>query len=64
MDTASCQVRYPSFYMNDPHDTYNHSEYADITDTILKSTGPLNIGQVLNDPSIKPYFKSLTVRFS
>ncbi|EJD01165.1 DUF1682-domain-containing protein [Fomitiporia mediterranea MF3/22] len=36
------------------------SEYADITETLLKP-GPLNIGTAFNDPSVRPYVKSLTI---
>lgn len=37
------------------------TEYADVSETILKSSGPFNIAKALNDPAVKPYVKSLTV---
>ncbi|KAL5527658.1 hypothetical protein ACEPAG_6459 [Sanghuangporus baumii] len=36
------------------------SEYADVTEALLKS-GSLNLGAALNDPSVRPYVKSLTI---
>lgn len=37
------------------------SEFADITDTLLKPHGPLSIATLLSQPEILPYFRSLTL---
>ncbi|KAI0081791.1 DUF1682-domain-containing protein [Panus rudis PR-1116 ss-1] len=37
------------------------SEFADVTDTLLKTHGPLSLPQVLSDPKIQPYFRSLSL---
>ncbi|KAI5124997.1 hypothetical protein M0805_007421 [Coniferiporia weirii] len=37
------------------------SEYADVTETLLKPSGQFSIVQALNDPAVKPYVKSLTI---
>jgi hypothetical protein len=37
------------------------SEYADITENMFKSYGGFELGKVLSDPAILPYFRSLSV---
>lgn len=37
------------------------SEFADITDTLLKPHGPLSLGTLLSQPEILPYFRSLSL---
>ncbi|KAH8118295.1 DUF1682-domain-containing protein [Phellopilus nigrolimitatus] len=37
------------------------SEYADVTETLLKASGPFNIAKALNDPVVKPFVKSLSI---
>lgn len=42
--------------------THYASEFADITENLLKPSANFNLAQVLNDASIRPYFRSLSVR--
>lgn len=37
------------------------SEFADITENILKQHGTLSLAKVLSDPAILPYFRSLSL---
>ncbi|GJE83993.1 DUF1682-domain-containing protein [Phanerochaete sordida] len=37
------------------------SEFADITDCLLKQHGPLSLSKVLSDPAVLPYFRSLSL---
>ncbi|PCH41010.1 DUF1682-domain-containing protein [Wolfiporia cocos MD-104 SS10] len=37
------------------------SEYADVTDSLLKPIGALNLPAVLSDPAVLPYFRSLSL---
>lgn len=37
------------------------TEFADVTENLLKSHGPLSLGNVLSDPSVQPYFRSLSL---
>ncbi|KAI0084178.1 DUF1682-domain-containing protein [Irpex rosettiformis] len=37
------------------------SEFADVTENLLKPHGPLSLAKVLSDPAIQPYFRSLSL---
>ncbi len=37
------------------------SEFADVSENLLKADGPFNLGKILNDPSYRSYIKSLTI---
>ena len=37
------------------------TEFADVTENLLKPHGPLSLGNILSEPSIQPYFRSLSL---
>ncbi|CAL1700641.1 unnamed protein product [Somion occarium] len=37
------------------------SEFADLTDTLFKTHGPLSLPTILSNPAIQPYFRSLSI---
>ena len=39
----------------------SHTEFADVTDNLLKPHGPFSLAAVLSSPSVLPYFRSLSL---
>lgn len=37
------------------------SEFADVSENLLKADGPFNLAKTLNNPEYRPYIKSLTI---
>jgi len=37
------------------------SEFADLTETLFKSHGPLSLPSILSNPAVLPYFRSLSI---
>lgn len=58
--TASCQVSM-SNELRGVFLTSEFTEYADVTESLLKSGSPFSLAKALNDPLSRPYIKTLTV---